>query len=40
MICHWFVARALTLAREKLFNAVIYHYVDGILVATNSTKEM
>lgn len=39
-ICQWFVARALSPAREKLPNALIYHYMDDILVATRTESEM
>ncbi|NWY51565.1 POK25 protein, partial [Chionis minor] len=39
-ICQWFAARALSPAREQLPQALLYHYMDDILVATKSESEM
>lgn len=39
-ICQWFVARALSPARERLPCTTLYPYVDDILVATQSGEEM
>lgn len=38
--CQRFVAKALSPAREKLPHTTIYHYMDDILVATQSGEEI
>lgn len=39
-ICQWFTARAQSPVREKFPHTIIYHYMDDILVAIQSGKEM
>ncbi|NWS29212.1 POK18 protein, partial [Polioptila caerulea] len=39
-ICQWFVARALSSAREKYPQAMIIHYMDDLLISAPTHKEM
>ncbi|NWH47919.1 POK25 protein, partial [Fregata magnificens] len=38
-MCQWFVAKALSPVREKYGQALIYHYMDDILVATATPEQ-
>lgn len=39
-ICQWFVAQALFPARQKYPQAIIIHYMAGLLIAVPTYKEM
>ncbi|NWT34179.1 POK11 protein, partial [Cardinalis cardinalis] len=39
-ICQWYVAQALSSVREQFPGAYCYHYMDDILIATPTEKEL